>query len=144
MKADRVAGLATVGAGVVLWLASTQIRVLGDDSIISARSFPYLLAIIFVICGAGLVLRPGESGLREVLAKVASQPAVLFAVIFCAYALTFRYVDFRVGTWLFVLATMWVLGSRRPLELILTPIIASGGTYLLFRYGFSVVLPTWN
>jgi hypothetical protein len=40
------------------------------------------------------------------------------------------------GRWL-------ALGSRRPLELIVVPVVVSLGIYAVFRYGFSVLLPVW-
>ena len=41
-------------------------------------------------------------------------------------------------------ATMWLFGSRRWLELVLVPLAVSAATFVLFRYGFTVLLPTWG
>ena len=68
---------------------------------------------------------------------------MLSATLFLIYCLTFRYVDFRISTALFVFAVMWVLGARRPLELILTPVLVSASVFILFRFAFNVLLPVW-
>jgi hypothetical protein len=39
---------------------------------------------------------------------------------------------------------MLVLGSRRWLELAVLPPAVAFATYLLFRYGFTVLLPVWT
>lgn len=91
-----------------------------------------------------LALRPGSAPLSEVMIQLLDRRALSFGALFLVYTLTFRYIDFRVGTWLFVLASLWILGSRRPLELVLVPVAVSGLVYLQFRHGFTVMLPTWN
>jgi putative tricarboxylic transport membrane protein len=69
--------------------------------------------------------------------------AAIFAALFLSYALTFRFVDFRFGTWAFVLVSMWILGSRKWIELLILPLAVSAATYWLFRHGFTVMLPVW-
>lgn len=144
MKADRLAGMITLAAGLCLAAAATQIDILASQPTLSARFFPYLLAGVLVIAGALLALSPGETPLGQVLGRLLARRGLAFGALFLVYALTFRYVDFRLGTWAFVLAAMWVLGARRPLELILLPTAVSAATYLLFRYGFTVLLPVWT
>lgn len=144
MKADRLAGIAVAAAGIVLAAATSQVDVLAGQPTLSARFFPYLLAAILFGGGVLLVWRPGARPLAKVLEQLLAHRGIVFAALFLAYALTFRYVDFRLGTWLFVLAAMWVLGSRRWLELALLPPAITLVTYFLFRHGFTVILPVWT
>jgi putative tricarboxylic transport membrane protein len=144
MKADRLAGIITAGAGLALTVATSRIDILAGQPTLSARFFPYLLAIVLVAGGLALVLRPGGTPLAVVIERLLARRGLLFAALFLVYALTFRYVDFRFGTWAFVLAAMWVLGSRRWLELAVLPPVVAFATYLLFRYGFTVLLPIWT
>lgn len=143
MKADRFVGVLVCVFAVAVAIATAGINVLAANTL-SARFFPYLLAACLMLGGLFLTLRPGMTALVDVTAQLLNRRALSFGALFLAYALTFRYVDFRFGTWLFVLASMWVLGSRRPLELVSLPIVVSGLVYLQFRYGFTVMLPTWN
>lgn len=144
MKADRLAGVVTAVAGLGLAAASAGLDILASQPTLSARFFPYLLAGVLVLCGLALAVRPGERLLSEVVAQVLVRRGLAFAGLLLVYALTFRYVDFRFGTWAFVLAAMWVLGSRSRLELLILPLAVSAATYVLFRYGFVVLLPTWT
>ncbi len=144
MKADRALGIATIVGAALVVFASSNLQVLQGTGTLSARFFPYLLAV--ALAGGGLVLiaAPGDAPLRKVVQSILTPSTLLVAAAFAVYAFTFRYVDFRLSTWLFVLITMWVLGARKPLELIVTPLAVSLVTFYLFRYGFTVLLPTWN
>ena len=144
MKADRIAGAFLLIAGCGVALASAAIDVLPDQPTLSARFFPYLLSLALVFGGGFLMARPGARPLAEVLAAVLAPRGLMVAAVFLLYTVTFRYVDFRLGTWGFVLASMWFLGARRPWELIVVPIVVSAAVYLTFRYGFLVLLPTWT
>ncbi|TNE35550.1 MAG: tripartite tricarboxylate transporter TctB family protein [Alphaproteobacteria bacterium] len=143
MKADRIAGGLTLIAGLALAAATSQIDILENEPTLSARFFPYVLALILTFSGIVLMLKPGKAELAGVLNKLMEMRGIAFAVLFLLYALTFRFVDFRFGTWLFLLSTMWILGARKWWELLILPMLFSGTLYLLFRYGFIVLLPTW-
>jgi len=143
VKADRVAGVVICLFGAVVAMATSRIDILPGNTL-SARFFPYLISACLILGGVMVALRPGPVSLSEVMDQLLNRRALSFGALFLVYALTFRYVDFRVGTWLFVLASLWILGSRKPLELVLLPVAVSGLVYLQFRHGFTVMLPTWN
>ena len=69
---------------------------------------------------------------------------VLVAMAIAIYFLSFRIVDFRVGTFVFTAVAMVLMGARRPLEIVVVALAVSLGMYALFRYGFTVLLPTWS
>ena len=144
MKADRIAGASLLVMGVGVALTSAAIDTLPDQPTLSARFFPFLLSGVMVIGGLFLLLKPGDRPFAGVLSAVLAPRGLMVAAVFTTYAVTFRIVDFRVGTWLFVLVTMWCLGSRRWWELIVVPIAVSAAVYTTFRYGFLVLLPTWT
>lgn len=144
MKADRVAGAAVAAFGAALGVLAAQIDVLVGGPAVDARFFPFILAGVLLIGGAALALRPGDTPIETVTARLLDRRALLFAGLFLAYALSFRHVDFRLGTWAFALAAMWALGARRPLELALIPPLLALGVFYLFRHGFTVLLPSWG
>ena len=62
---------------------------------------------------------------------------------FLVYFMTFAFVDFRVGAWAMMLVGMVILGARNRRQLLFVPIGVSAATYLMFRYGFKILLPIW-
>lgn len=143
MKADRLAGPLVILFGVALCVATTQVDVLTGAGSLSARAFPFVLSGLLVLCGLVLTVQPQDSPLSGVVQSLKDPRTALFGGLFLFYALTFRYVDFRFGTWAFMLASMWILGSRRWGELLLLPLAVSAIVFVLFRYGFTVLLPVW-
>nr|WP_323782858.1 tripartite tricarboxylate transporter TctB family protein [Amylibacter sp.] len=143
MKADRLAGPLVILSGASLFLATTQIDVLSGTGSLSARAFPFVLSGLLVLCGLILTIQPQDTPLSGVVHALKNPRTTLFASLFLLYALTFRYVDFRFGTWVFMLASMWVLGSRNWVELLVLPLSVSAIVFVLFRYGFTVLLPVW-
>jgi putative tricarboxylic transport membrane protein len=144
VKADRIAGIVVFVAGLLVVLATANVDVLAGQATLSARFFPYIIAATLTLGGLLLASRPGDTPLPEVVGRLLDRRGLLFAALFVVYALTFRVVDFRFSTWLFVLLAMWVLGSRRWLELVLMPVLVAALAYMLFRHGFTVMLPTWS
>lgn len=144
MKADRVAGLVICLVGVAGIVATAGVDTIAGQNTLSARFFPYLLTGALAVGGAILLLAPSPQPFGAVVARLLDGRGLAFAVLFVVYATSFRYLDFRLGTTAFVLAAMVVLGERRPLVLLLTPVLVAAVAYLLFRHGFTVLLPTWN
>jgi putative tricarboxylic transport membrane protein len=143
-RADTVLGAATAAAGVVLAVLSLGIDSTATQSTLSARFLPLVLAAALVGLGVLLALRPGEQRLAEVVDLLLVRRALWLAAAVAVYFTTFRDVDFRLGTWAFMLCAMWVLGARRRAELIVVPPAVALAVYVTFRYGFDVLLPTWT
>jgi putative tricarboxylic transport membrane protein len=142
-RADRIAGIATLAAGLILAFASLRIEIGPTQPSLSARFFPLLLSAALAVLGGVLTVRAGEQDIGAVLRRMLAHRTVLLAALLLAYFLGFRYIDFRLGAWLFMLLAMVAMGSRRRLELIVVPIVVSLGIYTVFRYGFAVLLPVW-
>ena len=144
MRADRfMGGVLLLFAMATLWFAS-ELRILPSSSTIATtRSLPLAVGVIIALGALFLILRPSPRLLAETLAPVLRPQAVAFVALLFVYALTFRYVDFRFGVWLFMLASMALLGERRPWMLAIMPIACAAVIFLIFRYGFIVLVPTW-
>ena len=143
-QVDRVLGLAVAAAGIALTLVVAEIEVNELQSALSAQFFPRLLAASLVVLGAALALRPSARSIGDVLSGLPRRRGLSVAGIFLIYCLTFRYGDFRLGTWAFTISVLWILGSRKAMELILVPLIVSAAAFAIFRHGFTVLLPTWT
>lgn len=143
MRADRLAGIATVIAGVGLALASLAIKTSPAQAELSARFLPILLSIALIALGGALALQSGPRPLSQAVRQLLAPRALVLAGLLLVYFLTFRYIDFRLSTWLFMLVAMIALGGRCPVELIAVPVAVSLSVYAVFRHGFSVLLPVW-
>ena len=143
-KADRIVGLAVAAFGLVLAALVADIEINERQSTLSARFFPGLIAGALVLLGGLLALKPGGLTAADAVSALIRRRGVLIAALFLFYCLSFRYVDFRLGTWAFTILALWILGSRKPLELVLIPVAVSATVFAVFRYGFTVLLPTWT
>jgi len=139
---DLVSGLALLAiGGVAIWL-SLGIRPGFELTAIPPNFVPLICAWGMVGCGVLMVLK----SFREVQAP---QPVLLDArivgvgLLIGLYYWFFEYVDFRIGSWGFVLASMLVLGCRDLRQLLIVPAAVSISIYLIFRYLFTILLPTW-
>ena len=56
----------------------------------------------------------------------------------------FEQIDFRLGTWVFITGVMLVMGCRSLRRLALVPVLGTAVIYLIFRYLFEILLPTWG
>ena len=140
---DRLLGLLSLLIGLGVVGAAMGIDVPGGTESLSPRFFPLLLAGALLVLGIVLLVRGGGVPLRKAGAALASRRSLAMAFLTGLYTLSFGFTDFRVGTALFMGCVMWVMGSRRPLELCLVPLGSSLLLYAVFRYGFLVLLPTW-
>ena len=143
-RTDGVLGLLAIAAGVLLAVASTGIPVNLGVQTLSARFFPQILALVLAASGLMLLVAPGPGDAKHAVRSLLEQRRLLFALAMAIYFLSFRYIDFRFGTFVFMAATMWLFGSRKWVELIAVPLAVSLGAFVLFRYGFIVLLPTWG
>lgn len=142
-NADAILGVVIVLFGIACWLYSRQIPLAGDAGTLSARFVPELMAISFVLLGAVLAIRKSTRDVAIVARLLGERQRLLMAAAVAIYFLSFRIVDYRVGTFLFMAVAMWLMGSRRWIEIVVA-LAVSIGTYLVFRYGFTVLLPTWS
>jgi putative tricarboxylic transport membrane protein len=143
MRADRLAGIATLAAGAGLAIASLAIKTSPAQADLSARFMPLLLSIALIVLGSALAVQGGTRALSQAMRQMLASRALVLSGLLLVYFLTFRYVDFRLSTWLFMLAAIVALGGRRPVELIVVPVVVSLSVYVVFRHGFSVLLPVW-
>jgi len=143
-NADRVAGIAVIVSAFLIFLATLNVDINPNQSALSARFFPFVLAISLLFLGVMLwVSAANTSNLSEALAPFLNPRVISITALILIYFIGFRFIDFRVGAWLFTLISMWLLGSRGYKELLLVPIITSALIYTIFRHGFTVLLPTW-
>ena len=120
------------------------------ESVSSAGVFPMLCAAVLVVTGlmgllksakGQVVLQPGESLTQQFVRRMAPLQLVLFTVLIVAYMLLLEVLGFIVASYLFLLLSMQVLGSKRfGLNLVVSAVVLAA-IFVVFQTAFSVVLP---
>lgn len=145
MNSDRLLGLVTLALGIGVLAAGVGIVTPpGTEDSLSPRFFPLLLACVLVLLGGALIFKGGGIPLSTVRGRVLSRTSLVLTGLTLAYTLSFGFIDYRVGALLFMGIGMWLLGSRSKWELMSIPVIVAVLMFVLFRYGFLVLLPTWG
>jgi putative tricarboxylic transport membrane protein len=140
---DLVSGPVIVIVGAATIYFSLQIDTADLTGGLSARFFPLFCGGVLLVAGLAICIN-GLRAAREPLPFIADARLLTVTGLFLLYFLSFAHVDFRVGAWALMLSGMLALGARRPLTLLLVPILTSAAIYLSFRYGFTILLPTWT
>ncbi len=139
---DRLLGGIAVGIGLMAGMGCLAIDAPPATTQLSPRFFPLLLSSLLAVFGLALMLRNAGRPLSAVKAVVCHAKSFLLVLALLVYTATFGLIDYRLATFLFLAANLALLRATRR-ELLIFPLAATCCIYLLFRYGFSVLLPIW-
>ncbi|GGE30976.1 hypothetical protein GCM10007276_05190 [Agaricicola taiwanensis] len=140
---NTVSGATLTGGGAVMVWLSLDMGRGAAGATLPPNFFPLICAWGLLICGLILLVRGLRSAAAPLPKLIDTQVAVVGAMVIAFYW-WFAWWDFRVGAALLALVTMWTLGIRNKLLLVLLPLGLSIGLYLAFTRGFQLVLPTWT
>ncbi|MCW5635959.1 MAG: tripartite tricarboxylate transporter TctB family protein [Rubrivivax sp.] len=137
-----------VASCFMLWQA---FRISKFESITSAGFFPMLAALTMVISVVVVAVRdrhapieaaaPGESGWRHFVRRLLPLEVVSFTAAIAAYMLLLEPLGFVLASYLFLVVSMALLGSRRPVLNLVVSAVSLAAIYAVFQTVFSVVLP---
>lgn len=139
-------GLSVVFSAFMLW---ASYRISQFESISSPGVFPMVCAAALLITGLMSLVKTArakldlgqESFWQQFVRKLAPIQLVLFTALITVYALTLEVVGFLVGSYVFLLLSMQVLGSKRlGLNLVVSAVVLAA-IFVVFQTAFSVVLP---
>lgn len=132
----------------LLW---TAFGISGFKSATSAGSFPMAAAATMLVCSLVVVVQTapapmaaaeaGESLPRHFVRRIAPPVLLWTTAAIVAYMLTLERVGFIVGSYLFLIVSMWILGGRRIWLNLLVSALVLAAIYVIFQTAFSVVLP---
>jgi putative tricarboxylic transport membrane protein len=120
------------------------------SSISSPGAFPMVCAaamVITALLSLGGSLRKSapeqaeHSGLRQFVTHVMPIRLVLFSAALVGYMLLLETVGFLVASYVYLLVSMRILGSRQLGANAVISLVVLAGVFLVFRTAFSVVLP---
>lgn len=144
-RRNTIAGLALMAFGV--WYAYL-IGNLPERSIMpntpGPSFFPIIIVSVVLLLSAAL-LATGIIGLRQrgndADANSLKQPALLTVGVFIVYLASLPYAGFIIASVLFFAAMMYLYGSRNWLMIAVSSTIIPTVLFVLFRYGFQIILP---
>lgn len=121
------------------------------ESITSAGAFPMFATAVMVITGlliAGQTARAqplpgpdGESQWQQFLREITPGVLVGFTVSIAVYMALLDVLGFLIASYLFLVVSMWILGSRRIVLNFVVSALSLAAIYIIFQTVFSVVLP---
>jgi putative tricarboxylic transport membrane protein len=150
-RAARLPG--EVGFVLVLLLVSVfmlwqAFLISGFDSLSSPGVFPMIATATMLVSGLIILgdtrrLPPedGGGGWERFRRRIAPLPIALFTALIVAYVLLLERAGFLLSSYLFLVASMLLLGSRRIVLTLLVSAGALAAIHIVFRTVFSVVLP---
>ena len=139
--------LAVVFSVAMLWVAYGISRF---DAISSAGAFPMACAATMLVTGLMNLVRsarspwPSQDGSwwTQWRSKMLPLRLAVFTLLIVAYMLLLEWLGFLLASYLFLLVSMQVLGSRRfGLNLLVSAVVLAA-IFVVFRTAFSVLLPT--
>ncbi|MEO6319020.1 MAG: tripartite tricarboxylate transporter TctB family protein [Polaromonas sp.] len=121
------------------------------ESITSAGSFPMFATAVMVITGlliAGQTARAkplpgpqGESLLQQFVRQITPGVLVGFTLSIAVYMALLDVLGFLIASYLFLVVSMWILGSRRMVLNLVVSALSLAAIYVIFQTAFTVVLP---
>ena len=125
------------------------------ESFTSAGAFPMFAAAVMLISGliaAGETIRmapvpgaAGESIWRQFVRQITPGVLVQFVIAIASYMFILERAGFVLSSYVFLVVSMWLLGSRKLFLNLWVSALSLAVVYLIFQTIFSVVLPsgTW-
>lgn len=149
LPGERVFVVALVGFSLFMLWSSYGIS--GFKSLTSAGMFPMLASAVMVGCMLVVVVQTlrseaephaeGEGAVGHFFRRVAPPVVLVSSLVIAAYMFALEWLGFLVGSYLFLVVAMWVLGSRRLMANLVVSAVVLAAIYAIFQTAFSVILP---
>lgn len=154
----RLAGEITFSVILVaasVFLLWTAYGISGFSSLSSAGAYPMAATVVLVVTGLLNLLAalrapagaraPGESRVGQFVRQITPGIVVAFSAAITAYMLLLDKLGFVTASYLFLVGSMWLLGSRRWVMNLVVSALSLAVVYVVFHTVFTVVLPsgTW-
>lgn len=137
---------------ISLFMLWTAYGISGLDSLSSAGAFPLLATAVMVLTGLANIVHTaretpsepeaGESPAGQFMRRLTPPVLIGFTTAIVVYMMALERVGFLIASYLFLVVSMWLLGSRRIGLVLIVSALSLGAIYLIFQTAFSVVLPS--
>lgn len=135
------------GIGLLVYSAKETAKIMPQYWSISPYMLPSIIAVAMILMSVILFFQGlAEQKRMGAEEKKAADPinwrGVLGACgLVILYYILLPLIHFLPATVLFLAAFLYFLGERKPLRLVLIPLLTSGVLYLLFDVALSLMLP---
>lgn len=150
---DIATGMISLGLGLGVYFLTFGFQIGASSGLASgmdASLYPRIIASILIVLGVILLVKTVflNQKIRDENADVVSNSNIqtgnglvkLFP-LGIGFTIVFPLMGYFVSTSAFVAAMLFVSGERRIVLIITTTVFVVISFYLLFRYGFNIVLP---
>lgn len=134
-----------------LFMLWTAYGISGFESLTSAGAFPMVATGVMVLTGLASVVhalreqpserQAGESLARQFVRQLTPPVWVTFTLAIAVYMLLLERLGFVIASYLFLVVSMNLLGSRRIVLNLAVSALCLAAIYAIFQTVFSVVLP---
>ena len=142
---DRIGGLIILFASLVY---ASQISLIPEidtlNTVFTGRSMPMFLAAGGLFLGSILLCRRSTETNASGWEKLDWLRFLSLAVLMVLYGVALPLSGFLPATIIFLIATMFTLGERRPTLLLSVPAILAIGFWLLISQAMGIYLPAFN
>ena len=137
--ADRLLGLVLIGLAAFVAVQAINLEVPFSYEPVGPRAFPLGLSILLAGLSLVLVVKPGADGHWP--HKALTLRLLLVLGLLLAYAMLFTRLGF-IPTSLLVVAALARLFGASGVKALITGVLLSAGSYVLFTEGLGIALPT--
>lgn len=138
-------GIIAIGAGSGVTFFVNIARIPGEPGI-PPGGLPYALGVVLILLGVLLIWVSQKHICREPLftdtwRQIKTGHDLPLSCLVLVYFTVFQYVPFVLGSIAFMVLGMRILGLKRWPKVFAIAVSSSLTLYILFRYGFLVILP---
>ena len=138
---DSLSGLIVLIFAIAGYIYSV-FKISSDATVGVAPDFyPKLLFIVIGISGLVTLLNGFRREIKKEMPAFNWKAVITVITLLIGYAYLLQLVGFVISSIVFMIAFMFVLGERKPINMIVVPIITSLLIYFLFSKAFMIMLP---
>ena len=139
-RADRIWGMVLLLFGGVYLVEGIRIPPAAIGDPLGPRTFPTVLGVVLLVCGAILLCRP-QRRKAAVIERKLFVPVMLLAGLLVAYALSLAWLGYPQATFLFMIIAARMMGERSLAWSLAIAVGFSVGIYLVFTRLLMIPLP---
>ena len=139
-RADRIWGMVILLFGGVYLVEGIRIPPAAIGDPLGPRTFPTVLGVVLLVCGAILLCRP-QRRKAAVIERKLFVPVMLLAGLLVAYALSLAWLGYPLATILFMIIAARMMGERSLAWSLPIAVGFSVGIYLVFTRLLMIPLP---
>lgn len=146
-KINTIIGATSVAFGVIIIYLSRDMSMFDDYGVPGERFWPYGLAILFILLGIFQWISVVIDKIKHVhqsvdLSSTAVKRAYGLGLFMLVYATGLYFFGFIIPSLLLISVIMWLMNERRPIALVVIPVVMVAAVYVFFDIIFNSPLPT--